>query len=57
MESQLQRGFVERSAQPALAYLQDQAWLERLPPECRRLSPLGDLDAPLSGLRGEWAER
>ncbi len=35
----------------------DQAWLERLPPECRRLSPLGDLDAPLSGLRGEWAER
>ncbi len=35
----------------------DQTWLDRLPPESRRLSPLGDLDSPLSGLRAEWTER
>ena len=54
MESQLQRGFVERSAQPALATW-DQAWLRGCRPNAgasphwRRM--------PCQRLRGEWAER
>jgi gluconokinase len=35
----------------------DAGWLERLPITKEQLSPLGDLDTPLQGLQGEWAQR
>lgn len=35
----------------------DDGWLELLPVTSDRLSPLGDLDRPLSGLCSEWAQR
>lgn len=35
----------------------DEEWLAQLPIEKAHLSPLTDVDRPLSGLRGEWAKR
>jgi gluconokinase len=35
----------------------DAEWLARLPVTVGQLSPLGDLDTPCRGLRGEWASR
>jgi gluconokinase len=35
----------------------DQTWLAHLPIKEENLSPLTDVDEPLSGLKGEWAER
>jgi gluconokinase len=35
----------------------DQAWLEHLPVREELLSPLVDVDEPLSGLKEEWAKR
>ncbi|HXV42613.1 MAG TPA: gluconokinase [Anaerolineae bacterium] len=39
------------------ALVWDRVWLERLSLDESRLSPLGDVDQPLSGLQGVWAER
>lgn len=35
----------------------DRVWLKHLPLDESQLSPLGDVDQPLSGLRDVWAER
>jgi gluconokinase len=35
----------------------DDDWLAHLPLSAEQLSPLGDVDQPLSGLQSEWADR
>ena len=35
----------------------DSEWLAQLPVQAEQLSPLGDIDEPLRGLRPEWSQR